>query len=86
MSIDEKAARKEMREWFLETYTLPAEVGVPYNSDTGTFWFHENGPPYEPSEVLHDHFRDEYPEKIIQEVAEDLVSDGDFEWVMKDDY
>lgn len=86
--IDEEAteeAKNTMREWFFQHFEDPAE-STPYESREGGYQWIWGGP-YNALEELQSAFAGEYPDEIIEELAEELTSDC-WEWapVQSEDY
>lgn len=84
MSINLVEARKDMRQWFFEIYMDPAN-GVMHVSEEGGYLY-MNGGPYDPLEELMAQFEGEYPTALIEDVAQDIASEGGHEWVKRDEY
>jgi len=70
-------------EWFLERYKDPAD-GVPYAGREDGYQF-TNGGPYDPDDVLLEHFDDESDE-VRDEATNRLWAEGGNEWVGVDEY
>lgn len=74
-----------MRDWFLARYCDPAHE-TPYESAEGGYiWIW--GGPYHAEDELHERFGDVVDDEVIEALAEDLSSDGIYEWapVRRDD-
>lgn len=74
-----------MREWFLARYCDPAHE-TPYESAEGGYiWIW--GGPYHAEDELRERFGDVVDDEVIEALAEDLNSDGIYEWapVRRDD-
>ncbi len=76
MSREQK--KEVMLEWFRANYEDPAER-TPYESAEGGYQWIWGGP-YDASEEIGGTFFDVAPEKLIQEVVDEVQSDGLFEW------
>jgi hypothetical protein len=75
---EEKEAQKDaMKEWFYERYEDPAN-STPYESAEGGYLYIWGGP-YEASDVLFNEFSGKYPDKVIEELAEELTNEC-WEW------
>jgi len=74
-----KAEKRDlMLQWFFSEYEDPAE-NTPYESAEGGYQYIWGGP-YEARDELYAMFGDMVPEKLIEEVAEEIEKDGTFEW------
>jgi hypothetical protein len=75
----EPELRKEaMRAWFLSRFCDPAN-DTPYNSEEGGYLYIHGGP-FEADDQISSRFGDLASENEIQEVVEDVESDGIYEW------
>lgn len=81
-----KAEKRElMVEWFKQNYEDPAERTSYVSAEGGYLWNH--GGPYDAREQLSDMFGSFVSEKLIEEVAEEVESDGITDWApTHDDY
>jgi len=70
-------------DWFFEHFKDPAE-GVPYESQEGGYQYYDGGP-IDPWDALADAPFD-YPEFVMERIAQDLATYGGNEWVSVDSY
>lgn len=77
--------REAMLQWFSENYKDPAE-NTPYESAEGGYQYIWGGP-YEARDELYAQFGDIVPERLIEEVAQEIERHGTFDWapVQKDE-
>ncbi len=66
-----------MRQWFYQHYTDPVE-NTPYETAEGGYQYIWGGP-YDPLEELSSKFGGQFPEEVIEELADELT-DISFEW------
>jgi hypothetical protein len=84
-----KARKRElMIEWFGQNFEDPAENTSYVTAEGGYLWNH--GGPYDARGQLYDKFGDIVPEPLIEDVVEEIESDGLTEWAgtrsHEDDY
>jgi hypothetical protein len=85
MRADREGQIELMREWFLARYCDPAEE-TPYESREGGYiWIW--GGPYDADEELQGRFSHIVEDDVIEELVDDLNSDGGYQWapVRRDD-
>lgn len=70
--------KEALRRWFTTRYCDPANE-TPYDSEEGGYIYVWGGP-YEAGDELHSRFSGLVPDEVIDEVVEDLQSDGTDEW------
>lgn len=70
--------KEALRQWFTTRYWDPANE-TPYDSEEGGYIYVWGGP-YEAGDELHSRFSGLVSEEVIEEVVEDLQSDGTYEW------
>ena len=77
--FDREGASEEMKEWFYSNYEDPVN-SLPYISAEGGYqWI--NGGPETPQGALGSTFSDEFPEKLIEEVAQNIIDEsGIWDW------
>lgn len=74
-----KAEKRDlMQQWFFSEYEDPAE-STPYESAEGGYQYIWGGP-YEARDELYAMFGDIVPERLIEEVAQEIEKDGTFDW------
>lgn len=70
MDAYRESVSEKIKHWFLQRYEDPAH-NTPYDSGEGGYLYQWGGP-YDARDVLHDEFRGEVEEEIIDEVADEL--------------
>lgn len=78
-NFDREAASEEMKEWFYANYEDPANSLPHISAEGGYQWIF--GGPETPQDALGDNFSHEFPEELIEKVAQDITDEsGLWDW------